>query len=344
MKTLSEKILLYYREHRRVLPWRENPLPYFVWISEIMLQQTRVETVIPYFERFIRTFPTIEALANADEEILLKLWEGLGYYSRARNLHRAAAILVEQYEGKLPDSKKELMKLPGIGAYTAGAIASISFGKRETAVDGNLIRVGSRLSAYSGSTSSAEGRRVMDDFWQHLLPEQNAGDFNQAIMDIGATICLPNGEPLCSFCPINEFCKAYAQGNPTDYPTKKEKKTRRIENKTVFILRCENRLLLEKRAEGGLLGGLLQFPMCDGHLSEQEALDYWRAKSFVPIRIHENVQAKHIFSHIEWRMISWEIVVDPFIVMEDGDLWIDCAKLDQITLPTAFRAWRKQIK
>ncbi len=344
MNEIKARALEYYVKNRRILPWRENPTPYYVWVSEIMLQQTRVETVIPYFERFIEAFPTIEALAMSEEETLLKLWEGLGYYSRARNLQKAAKMVLQENGGKLPENKVELMKLPGIGAYTAGAIASICYGKKETAIDGNLIRIGSRLCAYSGLTDTAQGKRLIEEFWKNLLPEKNAGDFNQAIMDIGATICLPNGEPLCERCPLQEYCEAYSQGNPTDFPIKKEKKSKRIEDKTVFVLRCENKLLLEKRPERGLLGGLLQFPMCDGHLDEKESLEYWRSKGFVPIRIQASFAAKHIFSHIEWRMISWEIVVDPFQVMEDDGIWVDVDKLDEITLPTAFRSWRKRKK
>ncbi|MDO5095441.1 MAG: A/G-specific adenine glycosylase [Peptostreptococcaceae bacterium] len=345
---LAEKALSYYYAHRRFLPWRENPTPYHVWISEIMLQQTRVDTVIPYFNRFIENFPTIMDLANAPEDKLLKLWEGLGYYSRARNLQKAAKVLLDNYDASLPSDKSELMKLPGIGAYTAGAISSIAFGKSETAVDGNLIRIGSRLMAYRDSVSNAQGKKVMENFWLHLLPEKHAGDFNQAMMDLGATICLPNSEPLCLLCPIREYCLAFELGNPTDFPKKEIKKPRRIEEKTVFLLRFEEKILLQKRENGGLLGGLLQFPMADEHLQENDALSFLQNRGLVPIRIKAGVHAKHIFSHIEWRMISWEVVLDPFVVMEnpkndfDNSIWVEQTQLDEITLPTAFRKFRKR--
>lgn len=378
---LSAKVLSYYRQKRRILPWREDPTPYHVWISEIMLQQTRVDTVIPYFERFVKTFPTIRALAEGDKDTLLKLWEGLGYYSRARNIHKAARIVVEQYGGELPDNKEELMKLPGIGSYTAGAIASIAFGKKETAVDGNLIRVGARLLAYDRSVTNTEGKRDLENFWASLLPE-DAGDFNQAIMDIGATICLPNVGPLCTICPISEFCIAFEHGSQTDLPKKTTKKPRRIEKKTIFLLYFEDEILLEKRSDSGLLRGMWQFPMIDGHLSEDEARDHLKSSGLSAIRIHRGPQAKHIFSHIEWHMVAWEIELDPFesreanpIVSEqtaegsrskvhetgfyyDGPkkislptdpnradlLWIEPDGLDEITLPTAFRIYRQRAK
>ncbi len=340
---LADKVLAYYQEHRRTLPWRENPLPYHIWLSEIMLQQTRVDTVIPYFERFTLALPTIQRLAEASEDELLKLWEGLGYYSRVRNLQKSAKILVSKYNGELPSSKSELMKLPGIGAYTAGAIASIAFGQKESAVDGNLIRIGTRLTAYSGPLTNAEGKKAMESFWTSHLPEQSAGDFNQALMDIGATICLPNAQPLCLICPLREFCKAHAQGNPTDYPAKELKKKRKIERKTLFVLRKDSLVLLEKREARGLLAGLLQFPMTDGYLSEDEVLSYLQGRSLHPLRIKSGLRSKHIFSHIEWHIRSWEIQLDPFLVQEEDLLWIEAADLDRIALPTAFAPWRNQL-
>ncbi|MDO5061907.1 MAG: A/G-specific adenine glycosylase [Peptostreptococcaceae bacterium] len=315
LKKLSAKVLSHYKKNRRILPWREDPTPYHVWISEIMLQQTRVDTVIPYFERFVQTFPTIRALAEGDEDTLLKLWEGLGYYSRARNIHKAAKLIVDKHQGEMPGSKEELLRLPGIGPYTAGAIASIAFGKKETAVDGNLIRVGTRLLAYDRSVVNAEGKRDLENFWASLLPEKNAGDFNQAIMDIGATICLPNGDPLCLICPINEFCTAFELGLQTDFPKKEVKKPRRVEKKTILLLFCEDKILLEKREDQGLLRGMWQFPMIDGHLSEDEARDHLQKNGLSAIRIHQGPRAKHIFSHIEWHMIAWEVRLDPFALL-----------------------------
>lgn len=346
-KEFTKSVMDYYYAHRRILPWREDPKPYYVWISEIMLQQTRVETVIPYFERFIKKFPTVGDLASGSEEDLLKLWEGLGYYSRARNLQKAAKVIVSIYGGDLPSTKKELLDLPGIGPYTAGAISSIAFGQKETAVDGNLIRVGCRISAYGGSVKGASGKNVMEDFWQDLLPEKNAGDFNQAIMDIGSTICLPNGAPRCEVCPAAAYCKAYQNGNPTDYPRKEEKKPRKIEEKTIWILYSDEAIAFEKRQEVGLLAGMWQFPMADGHLDEEAAKNWLNEKNLSALRIVKGPNAKHIFSHIEWHMVSWKVFLDNLLVREESEdsfVWFSKEETDQITMPTAFRKFREEVR
>lgn len=346
-KDLAQKVLTYYNTHRRILPWREDPRPYYVWLSEIMLQQTRVETVIPYFNRFIETFPTVRDLAEGSEEVLLKLWEGLGYYSRARNLQKAAGILMEQYEGKLPSTKVQLIALPGIGPYTAGAIASIAFGKKETAIDGNLLRVGSRLLAFGGVVTKGEGKKKIEEFWQEVLPEDRPGDFNQAIMDIGATICLPNRDPLCQSCPLSSLCKAYEQGNSVDYPQKEEKKPRKMQEKTVFLLYDADNIALQKRNDKGLLAGLWQFPMAEGHLDEEQAIRWLSQNSLQALRLGQGPSAKHIFSHIEWRMICWVVKIDPFRVREKAPedfVWMTKEEVDTIALPTAFRKFRQEIR
>lgn len=346
-KEFAEKVLTYYRSHRRVLPWREHPLPYYVWLSEIMLQQTRVETVIPYFERFVKKFPTIKDLAKGEEEDLMKLWEGLGYYSRARNLQKAAKEIVRNYDGSLPSSKKELMSLPGIGPYTAGAIASIAFGNRETAVDGNLIRVASRILSYGDSVTKVSGKKIIEHFWQEVLPQKNAGDFNQAIMDIGSTICLPNGTPRCELCPISSHCRAYQNGNPMDYPKREEKKPRRIEEKTVWILYRDEEIAFEKRERDGLLAEMWQFPMAEGHLDEEEARAWLLERDFFAIRMVKGPVAKHVFSHIEWKMVSWKVFLDNISVNEhstDDFSWFSKQEMDEITLPTAFRKFREEVR
>lgn len=344
----SQKILEYYDVHRRVLPWREDPRPYYVWLSEIMLQQTRVETVLPYFARFIETLPDVRSLAEVPEEKLLKLWEGLGYYSRARNLRKAAKIIVSDFGGELPPSKKQLLSLPGIGAYTAGAISSIAFGKKETAVDGNLIRVGSRILAYEGPTGKAEGKKAMEDFWESVLPEKRAGDFNQAVMDIGARICIPSGAPKCSDCPVSSHCRGFQTGSQTAYPVKEEKKQRRIEEKTIFILYQGEEIAFEKRKNQGLLAGLWQFPMEEGRLEEEEALKKLQKKGYRPLRIVKGPAAKHIFSHIEWKMVSWKVMLDPFLVREaenaeEGALWLPAERIDEIAIASAFRRFREEV-
>ncbi len=342
---LSELVLRHYSKHARSLPWRDDPSPYRVWVSEIMLQQTRVDTVIDYFNRFMLAFPTIEDLAKADEDVLLKQWEGLGYYSRVRNLQKAAKTVVDEWGGYLPQDKKDLLSLAGIGDYTAGAIASIAYGKDEVAVDGNFIRVACRLLAYDGDVWSVAGKRLIKEFWQMVLPHNEASFFNQGIMDIGATICLPNGKPLCEKCPISSCCCSFHQGNPLDYPIKKEKKKRKIEKKTVLLIYMNNEVMIRKRPNKGLLAGMLEFPMIDGEVSKDVVFSWLEERGYEGISIKKGKKEKHIFSHIEWHMSSWEIEVYPSSVMESVESleqWVDCKKVSGITLPTAFKVFRKR--
>jgi A/G-specific adenine glycosylase len=224
MNPLTNKILTWFDQNRRPMPWREQPLPYYVWISEIMAQQTRIDTVIGYFDRFIRSFPTIDALAAASEEEVLKLWQGLGYYSRARNIHKVARILVQEYNGNLPSSYDELLALPGIGPYTAGAIASIAFGQQALAIDGNVNRVIARLHGIDEDLSSRSAQRQIEQYVLELLSQERPGDFNQALMEIGALVCIPNGAPKCAECPLQDSCVAF-QNHLTDVIPRKKKKT-----------------------------------------------------------------------------------------------------------------------
>ncbi len=344
-KELAEQVLTYYDENARTLPWRDSPNPYYVWVSEIMLQQTRVDTVIDYFRRFITAFPTISDLAAADEDVLLKQWEGLGYYSRVRNLQKAAKIVVDQWDGCLPQNKRDLLNLPGIGDYTAGAIASIAYGKDEVAVDGNFIRVATRLLAYNGNVWNAAGKRFVAEFWQRLLPTNQASKFNQGIMDIGATICLPNGEPHCDKCPVSSHCYSFEQGNPLEYPVKKAKKKRKVEKKTVLLLYWDNQVMVQKRPNKGLLAGLLEFPMINGEVSQEAVLAWLQERNYQVIRIQKGKKAKHLFTHIEWQMTSWEVEIDSFVLskrIEDKIQWVDCGLIDEITMPTAFKVFRKR--
>ncbi len=343
---LAERVLTYYDEHARSLPWRDEPTPYRVWVSEIMLQQTRVDTVIDYFNRFMTVFPTVADLAEAEEDVLLKQWEGLGYYSRARNLKKAAQTIVDEWGGLLPSEKKDLLTLAGIGDYTAGAIASIAYGKDEVAVDGNFIRVACRLLAYDGDVWKSAGKRLITEFWQMVLPTTKASQFNQAVMDIGATICLPNGEPKCGECPLSVYCQSFRQGNPLDYPLKKQKKKRKIEKKTVLLLYSYNQVMINKREEKGLLAGMLEFPMLDGERTKDEVLTWLKERGYEALRIKKGERAKHIFSHIEWHMNSWEVEVDCFSVFESPEnsyRWVDCKQISEITLPTAFKVFRKEV-
>jgi len=256
---IAPRLLEWYRQHKRSLPWRGHSDPYAVWVSEIMLQQTRVETVIPYFEKWMRLFPTVKALAEASEQDVLNAWEGLGYYSRARNLHKAAKIVAEQYKGELQRDLKELRNLPGIGRYTVGAIASIAFGMDEPTLDGNLRRVFARLFDVSEPADSPAGEKILWGLAREHLPQGEAGDYNQALMDLGATICLPKN-PRCLICPLMENCQSRANGTQEQRPVlKPRKETPQVVHAAGVIVR-DDMVLLAKRPSKGLLGGMWEFP------------------------------------------------------------------------------------
>jgi A/G-specific adenine glycosylase len=257
--TLQTRLLNWYHKNKRTLPWRDHPNPYAVWVSEIMLQQTRVETVIPYFEKWMRRFPTVQALAEASERDVLGAWEGLGYYSRARSLHKAAIIIANDYGGKLPPSMAELLKLPGIGRYTAGAIASIAFGADEPALDGNLKRVYARLFDVSVPADTPQGERALWEIARRNLPKGKAGDFNQAFMDLGAMVCLPKN-PRCLLCPVMDLCKARESGTQEFRPVKKPKKSIPHHVHAVGVILRRGKVLLAQRPSKGLLGGMWEFP------------------------------------------------------------------------------------
>ena len=357
--SLSEMVvplLQWYDNHARILPWRENPEPYAVWISEIMLQQTRVEAVKPYFDRFMKAFPTLSSLADAEEETVLKLWEGLGYYSRVRNIHKAAKIVKENRGGQLPASFEALRSLPGIGEYTAGAISSIAFQIPVPCVDGNVLRVVTRITAESAEITSAATKRLLTGWVSEIIPNDRPGDFNQAMMELGATICLPNGLPKCETCPVAFLCTAYHQNRMTEFPVKNMKPPRKIEKKTILILLNIDRVALRKRPESGLLSGLWEFPNFSGELTEHEVHNILSKWNLYPHSILKLKKSKHIFSHIEWEMTGYLAVINniernknnPFLVNETDDSysalsniqWIDSALLrDQLTLPTAFKPY-----
>ncbi|WP_418706515.1 A/G-specific adenine glycosylase, partial [Anaerotruncus massiliensis (ex Liu et al. 2021)] len=264
MEEIVEPLLGWYAENARDLPWRREVTPYRVWISEIMLQQTRVEAVKGYFARFIGALPGPAELAAVDERELLKLWEGLGYYSRARNLQKAARVIMETYGGELPASHEELLTLPGVGPYTAGAVASIAFGLPEPAVDGNVLRVLSRLTADNSDIADPAVKRAAERTVRGIIPAGRAGAFNQALMELGATVCAPNGPPACGRCPLAGLCAAHAAGNETAYPVKAAKKARRVEERTVLLLVRDELLALRRRPAKGLLAGLWELPNLPG--------------------------------------------------------------------------------
>ena len=331
---LREPLMDWYDTHRRVLPWREEPSPYRTWVSEIMLQQTRVTAVLPYFERFMRELPDVRALAEAPEERLFKLWEGLGYYSRARNLHRAAKIVVDEYGGELPRTVDELKKLPGVGDYTASAIASIHYGAPEPAVDGNLLRVAARVAACGDDITDAKVRRQFRDKLAETIDRARPGAWNQALMDLGATVCLPNGAPLCAECPVRSFCAAYREGLTAVLPVRAEKKTRRAEERTVFLLLRGGTLAVRQRPDTGLLAKLNEYPNVEGNLdgaSARVALARWGLEAQ---RLAPCGTAKHIFTHIEWQMKG-------YLAEVEGNCpdfrWVDAREFETLAIPSAFR-------
>ena len=342
LKNLPDALLGWYHENKRALPWRRDKDPYHIWLSEIMLQQTRVEAVKGYYARFLEALPTIEALANCDDDALHKLWEGLGYYSRADNLRRAAAVLLEQYGGELPTTYEELLALPGIGEYTAGAIASISYGIPVPAVDGNVMRVFSRLyndraDIMMGATKKRYTARVTEE-----LPMDTPGDFNQALMELGALICVP-GEPHCVDCPLADRCAAYEAGSAAYLPVRGEKKPRRVQKITILLARCEDKWLLARRPEGGLLSGLWQPFLFEEELTEDEAIA--RLRDFLPdvsVASPSSLSpSRHLFSHIEWQMSGWIVSLagNP-PALPEGYAWAGEADMEKHAIPGAFKAYK----
>lgn len=305
LRTMSSLLLSWYKDHARTLPWREDPGPYQVWISEIMLQQTRIEAVKPYFSRFMEAFPDVPTLALADEDRLLKLWEGLGYYNRARNLKKAAQVMTELHDGQLPPSYEELLKLPGIGTYTAGAIASIAFGIPVPAVDGNVLRVISRVLASLDDVGKPAVKKQMESLLKEIMPRDDAGAFNQGLMEIGETICVPNGPPRCPECPLSPICLARIHNSQASIPVKAPKKPRRVENRTVLLILSGTDIAIEKRPDTGLLASLYQFPNLEGHLNRQEIHDFLESLGASPERIEPAGEARHVFSHVEWHMTGY---------------------------------------
>lgn len=346
---IPEPLLKWYESNRRILPWREEATPYRVWVSEIMLQQTRVEAVKPYFERFMKCLPDIASLAQAEEEVLLKLWEGLGYYNRVRNLQKAAIQIMEEYGGVMPDSYEELLKLKGIGSYTAGAISSIAYGKANPAVDGNVLRVISRIRMDERLISEAKVKQsVEQELWQ-IVPKDRPGEFNQAMMEIGACVCIPNGAPHCVECPLQHICMAHEAGCELEFPKKAAAKARRIEEKTVLVIRDADRTAIRKRENKGLLAGMYEFPCMSGYRTAEEVMEYLAENGLKTLRILPLEDAKHIFTHKEWHMKGYMVRVDelePKRLGKDARDWIYIEPQEtreQYPIPTAYVAYTKSL-
>lgn len=345
-------LLDWYDQNARILPWRENPKPYYVWISEIMLQQTRVEAVKPYFDRFIGVLPDVRALAEVEDEKLMKLWEGLGYYNRARNLKKSAITIMEEYNGELPASYEELLKLTGIGSYTAGAIASIAYQIPVPAVDGNVLRVTKRVANSMDDITKQKVKTELEQDLKEIMPKDRPGDFNQSLMELGATICLPNGRPLCDKCPVKSICNAYKKDTFMQIPVKTPKKPRKIEEKTVLLLEYQNNIGIRKRDDKGLLAGLWEFPNLEGKLTIPELELLLKENGIDTEEIELLGEAKHIFSHIEWRMIGYKLKLDHLItpkvgLMDERNIsyeWVDRDKIDEeYSIPSAFVAYKNKV-
>ena len=347
LQEIPAPLLEWYDRHARILPWREQPTPYRVWVSEIMLQQTRVEAVKPYFERFIGELPTIRDLAEAPEDRLLKLWEGLGYYNRVRNMQKAARQLVSGYGGEMPQDFDAILALPGVGSYTAGAIASIAFGMRRPAVDGNVLRVMARFRMDGRDMANQKVRKSVEEDLSAAIPADRPGDFNQAMMEIGAMVCLPNGAPHCGECPLAEVCMAHEEGRELDYPKKAPKKQRTVEEKTVLVILDERKAAFRKRPDTGLLAGMYELPALEGKKKQAEVLGLMKEKGLNPIRIRKLPAAKHIFTHKEWHMTGYAVWVDELEPYEggwEGLIFADRRDLDEIPVPSAFAAYLDYVK
>ena len=341
LSRLPDALLPWYLENRRDLPWRQDREPYHIWLSEIMLQQTRVEAVKGYYARFLSVLPTIEALSSCDDDTLHKLWEGLGYYSRVRNLKKAAQIIMSRYNGSFPENHTDVLALPGIGDYTAGAVCSIAFGQKTPAVDGNVLRVISRILDDSSPIDLPATKKSVTAALSEIYPEE-AGDFTQALMELGATVCGPNRKPDCENCPCRDFCQGYLHGTAESLPVKSPKKEKRQEDKTVFILSCDGKFALQKRPDKGLLAGLWQFPNVPGQLSTADALRQLESWNLSPKELLREVHRKHIFTHIQWNMKGIYLEVS----LPSGNFqWFDKEEINtQAALPTAFRLFWEEIK
>ena len=338
IKPLTQWYQLYARE----LPWRKEPTAYGVWVSEIMLQQTRVEAVKEYYIRFMQELPTIKALSEASEERLLKLWQGLGYYNRVKNMQKAAIEIMEQYQGQLPMSYEKLLKLKGIGEYTAGAISSIAFGLPEAAVDGNVLRVMTRLTADGRDITQKEVKKDFYNRIKELLQHTNPSIFNQALMELRAVICLPNGVPKCEICPLQGYCQAYQQNRMMDFPYKTPKKPRKVENRMMFFILFEDKVALRKRPQKGLLSNLWELPniLLEEEISPFQQLFDW---GILCGKVEPLGNAKHIFTHIQWNMEGYFVKAKALEGKQCDFVWVTEEEMrSHYALPSAFRYYMEK--
>lgn len=338
---LADPIVRWYTGHKRDLPWRKNPDAYRVWVSEIMLQQTRVEAVKPYYERFLQELPTVKDLAEAREDTLLKLWEGLGYYNRVRNMQAAAKQIMTDFKGRFPDTYEEILSLKGIGRYTAGAISAFAYGLPKPAVDGNVLRVISRITGSREDIMKQSVRTRMEEALEAVIPAHAAGDFDQGLIELGAIVCVPNGSPKCEECPVEYLCEARKAGVISEIPVKSKGKARKIEKRTVLLFKDGQKLAIQKRPPKGLLAGLYEFPNLEGWMSQDEVTAYCKEIGLMPVRIKKLENAKHVFSHIEWHMKGYEVVVDELEkTNRKGFLFIRPEEIErEYSIPSAFEKY-----
>lgn len=334
LKQIVDPLLMWYDAERRILPWREDPKPYHVWISEIMLQQTRVEAVIDYYHRFLVRFPDVKTLASADLDEVLSYWQGLGYYRRCEMLYKAAKIIAEKYDGELPCDHNAILSLPGVGRYTAAAIMSIGFDTPYPAVDGNVLRVIMRVTNRELCIDDEKVKRLVEEELAEIIPADRASAFTQALMDLGATVCLPNGEPKCMICPWHDFCEGEDRGE--ELPIRKAKKGRKKENRTVFLLSYKDEVALRKRPSKGLLANLWEFPNELGYLPEKEVLRRFEGN------IRSLGNAVHIFSHIEWHMQGFFVELRNKTESDDF-VWVKKEEIADYAIPSAFAYFKKEL-
>ena len=334
IRLFQRKILSWYKKSRREMPWREEPTPYRIWISEIMLQQTRVDTVIPYFNNFMSRYPTVESLASSEENELMKYWEGLGYYSRIKNIRKTAIELVQNHQAKLPESFEELLKLKGIGEYTASAIASEAFGVKVPAVDGNVFRVFARLTGFREDIREAKSQEKLKVAVREVLPEKEIGDFNQGLIELGALICIPKGSPKCELCPVKEFCGSYRDNLQDEIPFRSKARKRTVQERTVFLIQCGDRFAVRKRDEGTLLEGLFEIPNREGFYTPEEGKSVVEEMGFTVKDLHMIRDKKVVFTHIEWILQGYY-----FHVVEENNAFLFETKenlLKNYALASAF--------
>ncbi|MCI5624401.1 MAG: A/G-specific adenine glycosylase [Clostridiales bacterium] len=338
LNQLTIPLLMWYRENARDLPWRRQSAPYHVWVSEIMLQQTRVAAVLDYYRRFLDELPDVAALARVPEDRLMKLWQGLGYYSRARNLRRAAEQIMSVHGGIFPNTYKEIRELPGVGDYTAGAVASIAFGLPTPAVDGNVLRVIARITGDEGDISTPAMKKRVTEALAQVIPLDAPGAYNQALMELGAMVCLPNGAPLCEKCPAAHLCVAYQQGRTGELPVKAPKKSRREEERTVYLLFWEDCVALRRRPAKGLLAGLWEYPNAP---AGEDALSQW---GLHPVKTERAGTARHIFTHIQWNMEGVAAELDS-PELPQGWVWASRGALErEYAVPNAFQGFQKAVE